>query len=165
MVILVMGVSGSGKTTVGTMLAADLGWPYYDADDFHPPANVAKMARGEPLTDADRAPWLDALRRLIEAWLATGESAILGCSALKDTYRDRLLDDHPAVHVVYLKGDFATIQKRMSYRQGHFMKAAMLESQFAALEEPEGALVVDIRQTPEEIVAAIKRGLGMTGTE
>jgi gluconokinase len=154
-----MGVAGSGKTTIGRMLAAELGWKFYDADDFHPPANVAKMKRGIPLDDADRLPWLDKLQALVRASIEGGESAVLACSALKATYRAHLLLDK-RVRLAYLKGNFDLIQKRLARRRGHFMPAAMLESQFAALEEPERESHIDIDATPGEIVRAIRLRLG-----
>jgi gluconokinase len=160
MVIILMGVTGSGKTTIGWGLARALGWPFYDADDFHPAANVEKMSRGVPLDDADRAPWLAALRELVRGCVESGESAVLACSALKESYRDRLLFDE-VVRLVYLKGDENLIRERLRDREGHFMKAAMLDSQFAALEEPDGALRVDVSAPPEEIVKAIRDGLGV----
>jgi gluconokinase len=155
-----MGVAGSGKTTIGRTLAAELGWKFYDADDFHPPANVAKMAGGIPLDDADRLPWLEALRVLISACLERGESGVLACSALKADYRAHLLIDE-RVKLAYLKGSFDLIQKRLANRRGHFMSAAMLESQFAALEEPEQEFHVDIANTPDEIVRAIRVRFGL----
>ncbi|MCA9971378.1 MAG: gluconokinase [Anaerolineales bacterium] len=133
-----MGVSGCGKSTVGQALAARLGCPFYDGDAFHPPANVAKMAAGEPLTDADRAPWLDRLADLIAESLARGETAVVACSALKKAYRDHLRVSG-RVQFVYLHGEFDLIWRRMQARQGHYMKADMLRSQFAALEAPAAA--------------------------
>jgi gluconokinase len=160
MFVVLMGVAGSGKTTIGRSLAAELGWKFYDADDFHPPANVEKMARGVPLDDADRLPWLETLRALVRACLERGESAVLACSALKANYRAYLLLDE-RVKLAYLKGNFDLIQKRLATRRGHFMSAAMLESQFAALEEPERKFHVDISGTPEEIVRAIRLRFGL----
>ncbi|HZH29612.1 MAG TPA: gluconokinase [Pyrinomonadaceae bacterium] len=160
MFVVLMGVAGSGKTTIGRALAAELGWKFYDADDFHPPASVAKMARGIPLEDADRLPWLEKLGALVRDCLAQGESAALACSALKAAYRHRLMLDE-RVKLVYLKGNFDLIQKRLARRRGHFMPAAMLESQFAALEEPPAEFHVNIAATPDEIVRAIRLRLGL----
>lgn len=161
MVILLMGVSGSGKTTVGEKLAAALGWSFRDADDFHPPANVAKMSAGTPLTDQDRAPWLAAIRSHIETTLACGESGIVTCSALKEVYRQAAIPDRGRVKVVHLAGDFGVILERMEARKGHFMKPEMLKSQFATLEPPSNAVTVDIAKTPEAIVAEIRQRLGL----
>lgn len=158
-VIIVMGVSGSGKSTVGQRLAAELGWPFYEGDDFHPQVNVDKMRQGIPLTDADRAPWLAALRRSIDDVIAAGRSAVIACSALKQAYRDRLAGPHREVQFVYLKGSYALIRQRMLERQGHFMRAGLLASQFDTLEEPTEALTVDIRQGPSAIVDQIRRTL------
>ena len=155
-----MGVSGSGKTTIGRGLAAELGWKFYDADDFHPPANVALMARGIPLDDADRLPWLETLGALVRACLERDERAVLACSALKATYRTYLLLDE-RVKLAYLKGTFDLIQKRLANRRGHFMPAVMLESQFAALEEPEREFHIDISAAPDEIVRAIRLRFGL----
>lgn len=160
MVIVLMGVSGSGKTTVGRGLARALGWKFYDGDDFHPRSNVEKMARGVALTDEDRAPWLDALRDIIESCLARGEDAVLACSALKRSYRARLLFDE-RVRLVYLKGDYQLIEERLETRRGHFMKPEMLDSQFAALEEPRRGLTVDASTTPEKIIETIRSRLGV----
>ena len=153
-----MGVSGSGKTTVGRTLAQELGWRFNDADDLHPKANVAKMARGEPLTDDDRWPWIDRSVAEMRRLNATGESAVIACSALKASYRKRLAAGGD-VRIVYLKGDAATIEPRLARRSGHFMPASLLPSQFATLEEPADAIVVDIRQPIETQVAAIARAL------
>lgn len=159
--VVVMGVSGSGKTTVGELLAARMDWPFYDGDKFHPPENVAKMAAGTPLDDADRAGWLAVLAELIRDGLARGESGIIACSALKETYRDILRVDPSHVHFVYLKGSFDLIWERMLRRRYHYMKASMLQSQFATLEEPEGVLTCDIAPPPEQIVDGIIAGLGL----
>lgn len=161
MVILLMGVAGSGKTTIGLKLAEQLGWSFRDADDFHPPENVAKMSSGVPLTDRDREPWLAAIRAHIALALAHGESAIVTCSALKEKYRDAAIPDRDRVKVVHLTGSFKLLLERMNSRQGHFMKPQMLESQFATLEPPAHALTVDVARTPEEIVAEIRRALGV----
>lgn len=157
-VYVIMGVSGSGKSTVGRALAEDLGCPFFDGDDFHPPENVAKMSRGIPLTDADRAPWLARLERLIAGHLAAGQSAVVACSALKERYRQQLGVDG-RVRFVFLNGDFDLIWQRMSGRQDHYMKAEMLRSQFEALELPNhhAAIYADIRQDIDDIVAQIRR--------
>ena len=150
--IVVMGVSGSGKTTVGRALAETLNWRFHDADDYHPAKNVEKMRRGTPLDDDDRAPWLAALRRIIDASIANHEPGVLACSALKQRYRDALAAD--GVRFVYLRGDAETIRSRMEQRN-HFMPPALLASQFAALEEPRGAVAVDITLSVEAQVNAI----------
>ena len=160
MVILVMGVSGSGKTTVGQLLASQLGWEFADGDDYHPAANVEKMRNGIPLTDADRAPWLETLRAVIAGWIAAGKNAVLACSALKGTYRESL-QIGPEVRVVYLKGTPQLLRERLRTRVGHFMTERMLESQLAALEEPEDAVVVDVDRAPARIVAEILARLGL----
>lgn len=160
MFLIVMGVSGCGKSTIGKSLAEDLGWPFYDGDDFHPAENITKMSQGIPLTDADRAGWLAALARLIRGSLQKGQSGVLACSALKQKYRDELTVDPNQVKFIYLKGDYALIKARMEARPGHYMKPGMLDSQFAALEEPTDALTVDIRHTPQEILDFIKKQLG-----
>ena len=161
MVILLMGVSGAGKTTVGKLLAADLGWEFADADDYHSSANVEKMRKGIPLNDADRAPWLETLRGLIANWLATGKNAVLGCSALKREYR-QVLRVAPEVRVVYLRGTPQILRQRLRSRHGHFMTERMLESQLAALEEPEDAVVADVDRSSEEIVAEIRARLALS---
>ena len=150
-----MGVCGSGKTTVGEVLAQELAWPFFDADDFHPEANVAKMASGQPLTDADRWPWLDGLAEEMQRLLARGGHAVLACSALKEVYRSRL-QRAGDVRIVYLKGDQATIGARLAERHHKYMPASLLPSQFAALEEPADALVVDIRQSIAAQVQCIR---------
>lgn len=155
MIVLLMGVSGAGKTTVGTMLASQLGWEFADADDYHPAANVEKMRNGIPLSDADRGPWLDSLRSLIAAWMAAGKSAVLACSALKQAYRDRLMVG-ASVRVVYLKADRELLRERLLLRRGHYMKEGMLESQIATLEEPADAIVLDARSSVEDIVREIR---------
>lgn len=158
LIAILMGVSGSGKTTVGRLLAADLGWQFYDADDFHSPENIRKMSSGQPLTDADRSAWLDSIADLIASNLEKREPAVIACSALKASYRDRL-DLSDQVRFVYLKGDPDIIRRRLEKRSDHFMSAALLSSQFETLEEPENALIVDIDAPPEFIVATIKNGL------
>ena len=152
---IVMGVSGSGKTSVGKLLAVHLGWDFYDADDFHPPENVAKMARGIPLNDLDRAPWLASLHDLISCNLRKNQPCVLACSALKERYRQQLLDGNKDVQIVYLKGSYDLIWSRMSTRSNHYMKPRMLRSQFQALEEPNNALVIDITAPVEAIVRDI----------
>jgi gluconokinase len=153
--IILMGVSGCGKTAVGERLSQVLGWAFFDGDDFHPTDNIAKMSRGLPLNDDDRVPWLANLHDLIADHLETGRSMILACSALKEKYRDQLKEGNPGTLVVYLKGDFDLIFNRMSYRRDHYMKAEMLRSQFDALEEPADAITVDIDKPLEEIVEEI----------
>jgi len=159
-VVVLMGVAGSGKTTVGLKLAAALGWGFRDADEFHPAANVAKMSAGIPLTDADRVPWLEAIRAYIGDCLAGGEHAVVTCSALRESYRERIMVDPARVALVYLRGDFSLILERMQRREGHFMKETMLRSQFDTLEAPLNAIVVDVAQSPEQIVAEIRKKLG-----
>jgi gluconokinase len=157
-IALIMGVSGSGKTKVGKALARELQWRFIDADDLHPETNVAKMARGIPLTDDDRWPWLDRIVAEMRRTTAAGEHAVVACSALKQAYRDRLATGGD-VRVVYLKGDAATIAPWIAHRSGHFMPASLLPSQFAALEEPTNAIVIDIREPLEAKVATITRAL------
>lgn len=148
-----MGVVGSGKTTVGTLLAQKLGWEFADADDFHPPQNIRKIRDGVALTDADRAPWLAAMRSAIQKWQKEGKSVVLACSALKHSYREELRAGD--VRFVYLKGNAHLIAQRLHARRGHFATDSILESQFADLQEPQDALAVSIAQTPEAIVAGI----------
>jgi gluconokinase len=157
--MVIMGVSGSGKTTVGQALAQALGWRFDDADSFHPPANIAKMSAGVPLTDADREPWLQAIRRHVGRCLTAGENAVVTCSALKQSYRQIIIVDPLRVPLVYLRGSRALLQQRISHRQGHFMKSSMLDSQLADLEEPENALVIDVSPPPGVIVGEIRRAL------
>lgn len=160
MIVVLMGVCGSGKTKVGRTLAASLSWPFYDADDFHPPANIEKMAAGIPLTDDDRWPWLD---RIVDALADAGadrDNAVLACSALRQSYRDRLMRAG-SVRFVYLKGDIATIAARLANRTHDYMPPSLLPSQFATLEEPADALVVDVRTDLDEKIAAIRDGLGL----
>lgn len=143
MIVIVMGVCGCGKTTVGMALAEALGWPFFDADDFHPAANVGKMAAGVPLTDADRWPWLDRLASEMQAIHRAGGNAVLACSALKQAYRDRLAAAG-LVRYVHLRGDRATLAARLASRRDHYMPAALLDSQIAALEPPADALEIDV---------------------
>ena len=157
MVILVMGVAGCGKTTVGRQLAVELGWKFIEADDFHPPANVAKMAAGHPLTDEDRAPWLAALRVEIDRRLARQESAVVTCSALKERYRKVIVANPEQVKIVHLHGSVELLRARISGRVGHFMPPALLDSQLAALESPTDALTLDVVHPPEALVAQIRR--------
>ena len=156
--IIVFGVSGAGKTTVGKLLAQELGWQFLEADDFHSAANIVKMRSGRPLTDEDRWPWLDRLREQIEQLLSAGENAVLACSALKRAYRDRLhVSDE--VKFVFLRGDYALVEKQLRSRRGHFMNAGLLQSQFDELEEPqadERAITVELGRAPEEIVEEIE---------
>ena len=159
--VIVMGVSGSGKTSVGRSLAEKLGWDFYDADDFHPPANVAKMASGTPLDDSDRAPWLAALHDRISSSLKADQPGVLACSALKERYRRQLLDGNQGVQVVYLKGSYELIWSRMEKRTDHYMKPHMLKSQFDALEEPANALTIDIAMSLDEIVQEILSSLSI----
>ena len=156
---IVMGVSGSGKTSVGKSLAKHLGWDFYDADDFHPPENVAKMAKTIPLTDSDRAPWLAALHELISSSLARNLPGVLACSALKERYRQKLLEGNDGVGLIYLKGSYDLIWSRMSARKDHYMKPHMLQSQFETLEEPANALTVDITSSVNEIVKVILQNM------
>jgi carbohydrate kinase (thermoresistant glucokinase family) len=161
MTVVIMGVCGCGKTTIGRALADELGWDFLDADEYHPEANVAKMAAGAALTDDDRWPWLDRLSHELRTLHARGRHAILACSALRQIYRDRLAAAGE-LKWVYLKGDLATIEPRLASRRGHFMPSSLLASQFAALEEPAAAMVVDIRQSIATQVAQIASGLRAT---
>lgn len=152
---VVMGVSGSGKTSVGKALARRLGWDFFDADDFHPPENVAKMESGTPLNDSDRAPWLAALHDLISSSLNQNRPGVLACSALKERYRQQLLGSNEGVQIVYLKGTYDLIWSRMKKRTDHYMKPQMLKSQFDTLEEPTNALTLDISMSVNDIVKRI----------
>jgi gluconokinase len=160
MVVIVMGVVGAGKTTVGRLLAEELGWNFADADDFHPASNVEKIRQGIPLTDADRQPWLDRLRAAIMTWMQDGRSVALACSALKQSYRQQL-EVGPEVRFVYLKGTAGLIAERLRGRKGHFADEHILDSQLADLEEPQSAVTVEISSTPKEIVAEIRQKLGL----
>ena len=159
MVVIVMGVSGSGKSTIGMMLARDLGCDFRDADDLHPQENRDKMHRGIPLTDEDRRPWLAAVRALIDRYENAGTNLVIACSALKEAYRKTLTDGVHDVRIVYLKGSMELIAQRLAARHGHFFDAGLLRSQFDALEEPREAIVVDIAGTPAELVVAIRARL------
>jgi gluconokinase len=158
MVVVVMGVTGSGKTTIGSLLAARLGWQFADADEFHSAANKAKMHQGIPLTDADRQPWLAAIHDQTAKWVAAKQNVVLACSALKQSYR-QLLWTGPEVQFVYLKGSYELIAERLRSRKGHFADEHILAGQFADLEEPSDAVTVDISGSPEEIVSEICRRL------
>ncbi|HRU39431.1 MAG TPA: gluconokinase [Candidatus Goldiibacteriota bacterium] len=155
MVYIVMGVIGAGKTTIGRLLAKRLGIEFRDADDYHTECNIKKMRDGIPLTDEDRKPWIFAIRSVIDAQLALGKDCVIACSALKDKYRKTLIQERKEIILVYLKGDIDIIRERIKSRTGHFASTALLENQFEVLEEPENALVVDIRKTPDEIVDEI----------
>ena len=159
MIIILMGVSGSGKTTVGRLLADMLGWPFYDADDFHTEANILKMRSGTPLSDADRAPWLHALEHLISDLLSEDQSAVLACSALKAAYRERLkassASDPSAIRLVYLRISPALAERRSQQRPGHFMPQGLVPSQFETLEEPKDALLIEATLAPQKIAAAV----------
>lgn len=160
MIVVVMGVTGSGKTTVGSLLAQQLGWEFADADNFHSPANVEKMRLGIPLGDADRAPWLRSLRDAMEQWVAEPRNVVLACSALKKSYRYQLFVGSE-VKFVYLKGSYDLIYRRLQLRHGHFASEKILAGQFADLEEPDEAITVEIDQPAEAIVADIRRRLGL----
>ena len=158
-VLIVMGVAGSGKTTVGSLLAERLGWPFFDADDFHPEANLEKMRGGMALSDADRLPWLERLRELIVDCLGRNQSAVLACSALKESYRRTLAEGDPRVRFVFLQVDPEVLAQRLEQRTGHFFARPLLDSQLSALEAPANALTVDASRTPEEIVQEMREHL------
>jgi len=160
-VIIVMGVAGCGKTTIGELIAEKLGWQFSDADEFHPAANVAKMSAGQPLNDDDRAPWLQAISDHVSDCLARDVGAVVTCSALKKAYREVIVVDPERVKFVHLDGSRELLWERISGREGHFMKPAMLDSQLATLEIPEDALTVDIAPAPEAIVASIRDSLSL----
>ena len=160
MIVIVMGVTGAGKTTVGQLLASQLMREFADADEFHPAANVEKMRRGIALSDDDREPWLKALRAAITTWIGEGKNVVLACSALKRSYRQRL-EVGPQVRFVYLKGSSQLIAERLRARSGHFAGEAILAGQFADLEEPDDAVTVEIGPPPEEIVSQIRSRLGL----
>lgn len=152
-----MGVSGSGKTTLGKAVAQKLGWVFFDADDFHPPENVAKMTAGIPLHDSDRVPWLAALHDQLLSTLKAGRHPVLACSALKETFRAQLLEGINGMAVIYLKGSYDLILSRISTREDHYMKPGMLQSQFDVLEEPRDALVLDVKMPLEIMMDSIIR--------
>lgn len=156
-----MGVTGSGKTTIGERLAADLGWRFHDADDFHSPANKAKMHAGIPLTDDDRWPWLDAIHGALERDLADHVSAVVACSALREAYRQRLASGLPDVRIVLLDGDAALLASRLSHRTDHFMNPALLQSQIDTLERPADAVVIDLAKPVGVQVSMIREALGI----
>jgi len=161
-IVVAMGVSGSGKTTVAAMLAGRLNAHFLEGDDLHPPANVKKMRGGTPLTDEDRWPWLEAIARRIDEWRAAGEGGVVTCSALRRAYRRIIVGERPEVVLVYLKGSRELIHQRMAARHEHFMPVALLDSQFKILEEPgpdERPIVVDVASSPAAIVATIVREL------
>lgn len=157
MKLIIMGVSGSGKTTIGSLLAKELNWKFYDADDFHSISNKEKMSNGIALTDEDRTGWLHTLRNLIQT---EKDSFTLACSALKETYRDILRVNYE-VKFVYLKGSFEEIEARLNQRKNHYMPVKLLRSQFNVLEEPQGALIIDISNTPQEIIQIIREGFNL----
>jgi gluconokinase len=159
MIVVLFGVAGSGKTTIGHLLAEELGWNFYDADEFHPASNLEKMGQGIALTDADRWPWLETLRELLKERIARKENLILACSALKEEYRDYLqISDE--IKWIFLKGEYGLVADRFEQRRGHFMNSDLLRSQFETLEEPKrDALVVDVDATPERILQIIRRQL------
>jgi gluconokinase len=167
--LVVMGVSGSGKTTVAELIAKRLGWPFMEGDRLHPKANVEKMRQGIPLNDADRAPWLDRIGEELKSWAAERRSGVMTCSALKRAYRDRIRSARPDVRFVYLKGSLALIEARVAARHHEYMPASLLQSQFDALEEPApdepGVVTVDAGPSPEEEAAAAIAALGLTGGE
>jgi carbohydrate kinase (thermoresistant glucokinase family) len=161
-IAVVMGVSGSGKTTVAALVSAALGCQFQEGDDLHPAENVEKMHGGTPLTDGDRMPWLHKIAEKIDAWRAKGESGVLTCSALKRSYRDMIIGHRREVTLIYLKGSYDLIRRRLAARDDHFMPLALLDSQFATLQEPtpdELAIIVDVGGRPEEIAAEIVRQL------
>ena len=163
-VLIVMGVSGSGKTTVAALLAGRLGWEFEDADDFHPPSNIAKMSGGTPLTDEDRWPWLRSMAAWIDATRGGGRHGVLACPGLKRRHRDILVGDRHDVRLVYLQGSRTLIGQRQAARQGHFMPPGLLDSQFADLEEPgpdENPLVTSVEPRPGEIVQDVASRLGL----
>jgi gluconokinase len=159
-IVILMGVAGAGKTAIGRRLAGELGVGFHDADDFHSPANVDKMRRGLPLDDADRAPWILALSMAMDTWRRAGEDAVLACSALRAAHRDVLLGDRTDTHLVHLVVPPEVARARVSRRRGHYMKQGMIDSQFQALEPPEGALSIDATAPPDAIVARIRAAIG-----
>jgi gluconokinase len=166
-IVIVFGVSGAGKTTIGKLLAKRLGWRFLEADDFHPRGNIEKMRDGLPLMDKDRWPWLKLLREQIERSLAANENAVIACSALKRKYRERLRVSND-VKFVLLRGDYALVEKQLHSRRGHFMNSDLLRSQFADLEEPESdedAVTIELGRAPEELVEEIETKLRLAGKD
>ena len=161
MIIIIMGVSGSGKTTVGKQLATDLSWLYADGDDFHNTENIAKMCNGIALTDDDRSIWLTLISQYIKEHIQANKNAVISCSALKQQYRKYLQFNPELIKFVYLHGSEDLIQKRFQSRLGHFMNAELLAAQFETLEKPEHALIIDITQSPEQISVAIQISFGL----
>ena len=158
-----MGVSGSGKTTIGQLLAKNLHWQFYDGDHFHRKANVDKIGQGIALIDEDRASWIESLRNLIGDLIRRRQAAVITCSALKQTYRNSLVGNWNEVVFVYLKGSYDLTRQRLLSRKDHFMRADLLPSQFATLEEPKGVLTIDVAQDPDVIVEKIKQDFGLSG--
>ena len=156
-----MGVAGSGKTTIGTLLSEAIGWKFFDGDDFHPEENIERMRRGVALTDGDREIWLDRLHNLVRELNHRRESAILAFSALRRAYRERVADGIDELRYVYLNGDPALLKQRVNERKGHYFGADLLESQFETLEEPEGIIMVDVAGEPEDVVARVRAVLGV----
>ena len=163
MIVLLMGPAGSGKTAVGIRLAKQLSWEFADGDDFHSPANKERMSRGVGLTDEDRVPWLQSIRQAMDQWLAQGRNVVLACSALRHSYRERLgvHSNSKDVKLVYLKGPYDLLLERLRARKGHYATERLLASQLADLEEPTGAITVDVSGSPEQIVVEIRRQLGL----
>ncbi|MBW4676180.1 MAG: gluconokinase [Desmonostoc geniculatum HA4340-LM1] len=161
MIIIMMGVSGAGKTTIGKLLADSLNWEFSDADAFHSPENVEKMRCGIPLTEADRTPWLQDLQAAIKNWLQENKNMVLACSALKESYRQFLVVDRERIKLVYLKGSYELIQQRLQERHNHYMTEKLLDSQFNTLEEPSDTLYIDVIETPQVIVQDIRTALGI----
>jgi gluconokinase len=167
LVLVLMGVSGCGKSTIGAALAERLGWPFKDGDELHPPQNLAKMAHGQALEDADREPWLIAIGAQIDAWQRDARPGVIACSALRRCYRELIIGRRSLVRLIYLKVDQALVQARLALRRGHFMPASLLQSQFALLEEPaadESAIVLDASHSPQVLVDDIIHRIGMEGT-
>lgn len=161
MIVVVMGVSGSGKSTIGKLLAASLNWEFSDADDFHSVSNITKMSRGMALTDEDRMPWLSQLQQAIALWLIEDKNVVLACSALKASYRQILWQNSEKMRLVYIKSSFEILQKRLQQRQNHFMAQTLLKSQFDTLEEPKNSITVDANQPAIVSVQQIRASLGL----